>query len=172
MSRPPGLAAWCRGQMSIPRTNGRRSTSNLGCSGSNGVDAPWDYDGTTWTATAWTGPTKANLIQAAVYNTRLFAVEVNTCKFWYAAANAVTGAMTAFDLANVARSGGTPASPWNMDLGRRRVGRQTCAGHVHRRDFDLSGHRSGRHNNLCQSGIVRDRAASRQAVSHQVGRRF
>ena len=87
--------------------------------GFNGADAPWDYDGTTWTATAWTGVTKANLIQADVFKTRIMAVEANKASFWYGGTNAVTGAMTEFDLSTIARYGGSlqAIGTWTLDAG-------------------------------------------------------
>ena len=87
--------------------------------GFNGADAPWDYDGTTWTATAWTGVTKANLVQATVFKTRIMAVEINKASFWYSGAAAVTGAMTEFDLSTIARDGGTlqAIGTWTIDAG-------------------------------------------------------
>jgi len=72
----------------------------------NGTDAPQDWDGSTLTATAWTGPTIANLIVPYAYKNRLYFIEKNTLKIWYGGLDAVTGAVTAFDLAGAGNFGG------------------------------------------------------------------
>lgn len=76
----------------------------------NGADAPQDWDGTTLTATAWSGSglTIANLSQVLVFKERMFFIEKNTQSFWYASATKViTGALTKFDLRYVGNFGGT-----------------------------------------------------------------
>ena len=75
----------------------------------NGTDAPQDWDGTTRTATNWTGSglTKANLIQPFVFKNRLFFVEKNKPAFWYTeAAGNITGALVKFDVAENLAQGG------------------------------------------------------------------
>lgn len=87
----------------------------------NGTDAPRDYNGTAIAATAWSGSglTIANLIQACVYSSRVWAIERDTLKVWYGATGAITGAMTAFDVAQVAAHGGSLlfCTSWTHDTG-------------------------------------------------------
>lgn len=75
----------------------------------NGVDAPQDWDGTTRTATAWSGSglTIANLSDVCVFKERLFFIEKNTLNFWYASLQAVTGTLTKFPLKYSGSFGGT-----------------------------------------------------------------
>lgn len=69
----------------------------------NGTDAPQDYDGTTVSATAWsgTGLTITDLIDVFVFKSRLFFVEKESQNFWYSNLNAVTGTVNKFDLSQV-----------------------------------------------------------------------
>lgn len=69
----------------------------------NGTDAPLVHDLGTGNvaATGLTGPTIANLVQACSYNHRLYAVDQLTTSFWYTATDAITGAMTEYDLGTV-----------------------------------------------------------------------
>lgn len=64
----------------------------------NGTDAPRDYDGTTLASTAWTGPTIADLIDVTAFKARLYFVEKDSQSFWYGGNQAITGALTEFDL--------------------------------------------------------------------------
>jgi hypothetical protein len=76
----------------------------------NGIDAPQDWDGTTLTATAWSGSglTITNLSDVLVFKERMFFIEKNTQSFWYASATkVVTGTLTKFDLRYVGNFGGT-----------------------------------------------------------------
>lgn len=73
----------------------------------NGVDAPWQYDGSTFTAaTGFTGPTLTNIIQFHSHAERIFAIEVNSTSFWYGGTGAITGALSEFDLETIAEHGG------------------------------------------------------------------
>lgn len=87
----------------------------------NGTDAPQDYDGTTLSATAWTGTalTIANLIGVNVFKSRLYFWEENSQDFWYAAAAGVTGTLTKFPLSRVGQFGGnlTAMGTWTHDGG-------------------------------------------------------
>lgn len=88
--------------------------------GFNGADNPWDYNGTTLTTTAWTGPAdKKKLIQATVLNSFLLIVEADTASFWYPASKAVTGALSEFSLSTIARQGGKlmAVGTWSRDGG-------------------------------------------------------
>lgn len=91
----------------------------------NDADKPLYYDGTTWTAVdaasspALTGVTTTNLIAPFIFKGRLNFIEKNTLKFWYLAAGAAGGALTAFDLSGVAQRGGylMAAHSWTVDAG-------------------------------------------------------
>lgn len=73
----------------------------------NGNDPPWNYDGTTLVASAWTGPTDPNdLIQLLPFKGRLYFVERNSGLMWYAPPGAHTGALVSFDLGQIAQLGG------------------------------------------------------------------
>lgn len=72
----------------------------------NGTDSTYDYDGTTWTATAWTGVTTSDLNYVFAFKSRLYFVQKNTQKFWYGGTNSVAGALTSFDLSGVGNFGG------------------------------------------------------------------
>lgn len=66
----------------------------------NGADAPQDWDGTTLTATAWSGSglTITTLSDVCVFKERLFFIEKDTLNFWYASLQAITGALVKFPL--------------------------------------------------------------------------
>lgn len=66
----------------------------------NGADAPLDYDGTTLSATSWTGPTLTTLSVVTVYKGRLYFIEDNSTSFWYGGAGSVSGTLTEFALAD------------------------------------------------------------------------
>ncbi len=89
--------------------------------GVNGTDAPWHYDGATLSATAWNGSglVAGNLIQIEAFKQRLFFAERETASFWYGGIGAVTGALTSFDLAQIARLGGNlqAIGTWSLDAG-------------------------------------------------------
>lgn len=72
----------------------------------NGADEAIDFDGTTISTTSWTGVDTENLINVSVFKNRLFFTEKDTAKFWYAAGDAISGALTAFDLSMVSPNGG------------------------------------------------------------------
>jgi len=86
----------------------------------NGADAPIAYDGTSVTNPAWTGPTIANLSGVIAFKNRLFFWTGSDQSFWYAALNAVTGALTEFPLGSVASFGGNliAAGSWSRDEGQ------------------------------------------------------
>ena len=85
----------------------------------NGTDAPQDYDGSTLSATAWTGPTITNLIGVNVFKNRLFFWEKNSQDFWYATVNTITGALVKFPLSMVGQFGGNliAMGTWTLDGG-------------------------------------------------------
>ena len=74
----------------------------------NGADTPQKFDGSTLSANTFTGTglTPANLIGAIVYRERLFAWEAAKPWFWYGGTGSISGALTKFDLTQVASRGG------------------------------------------------------------------
>jgi len=116
---------------SLTVTNGKWQTINFGDGTNhylimvNGVDAPYYYNGTTWTlitgvsSPALTGPTLTGLINVTSYNGRLFFIEKDTLSFWYLAAGAAGGALTEFKLDSFAKRGGYLmwAATWTFDGG-------------------------------------------------------
>lgn len=91
----------------------------------NGTDKPNYYSGAAWTAVdgvstpALTGLTTTSIIGVAEYNGRLFFIEKDKLKFWYLAAGAAGGALTAFDLSSFANRGGylLAIGTWSVDSG-------------------------------------------------------
>ncbi len=85
----------------------------------NGIDAPRNYDGTSWTTPAITGVTAANLISVTPHMSRLWFVEKNTLKIWYLPATSIAGAATAIDLGPLSRLGGylVGMASWTRDGG-------------------------------------------------------
>lgn len=113
------------------RTNGKHQWLNFGDGTNNylimcnGADKPIYYNGSTWlavdgtTSPALTGVTTTNLVSPCIHKGRLMFIENSTLKFWYLAAGAAGGALTAFDLSGVAQKGGylMAAESWTVDAG-------------------------------------------------------
>jgi hypothetical protein len=72
----------------------------------NGIDDAIDFDGTDIDVTAWTGIDTDKLINISVFKNRLFFVEKDTAKFWYAQGDSILGALASFDLSMVTPDGG------------------------------------------------------------------
>ena len=85
----------------------------------NGTDTPRLYDGSTWSTTAITGVTQANLIHVEAHKRRLWFVEKNTFNAWYLPVNSIAGAASLFDLSpNFTRGGSLMAmATWTLDGG-------------------------------------------------------
>ena len=87
----------------------------------NGQDAPLDWDGTTLSATSWSGSglTISDLDGVNVFKNRLFFWDSDTQDFWYGGAAAVTGTLTKFPLSRVSQFGGNLVSmgTWTFDGG-------------------------------------------------------
>ena len=73
----------------------------------NGTDAPQDFDGTTVTAPAWTGPTLNALIGVNVYRNRVYFIPKTSASVWYGGVDAVSGALIEFDLSGAGQYGGS-----------------------------------------------------------------
>ena len=87
----------------------------------NGTDAPQDYNGSSVSATSWsgTGLTISNLVGVNVFKNRLFFWERNSQDFWYAGLNFITGELTKFPLSRVGETGGNllTMQTWTIDGG-------------------------------------------------------
>ena len=75
--------------------------------------------GTYTVAKFLTNTTIANLIHINLHKERLYFVETGTLKFYYLAPNAISGALSSFDLGAVARNGGyiMAMGTWTLDAG-------------------------------------------------------
>lgn len=111
--------AFCNGKLLNVSTSSVSTINNGGYSGGwmgtmfngrsffgNGVNNSLDYDGTTLTATAWTGVTTSLLDFPFSFKNRLYWIESGTQRFWYGGVNAITGALNSFDLSGVGNFGG------------------------------------------------------------------
>lgn len=86
----------------------------------NGEDTPQKYDGSTLVDAVYTGISDPeNLINVAIYKSRLFFAEKEKAGFWYGAVSNITGALSYFDLAPLAPHGGYLQSigTWTRDSG-------------------------------------------------------
>jgi len=73
---------------------------------------PRDWDGTTYTATAWTGPTVTGLTNPWSYKGRMYfaySVSGNQTSVWYGGVSAITGALTELPLLSIWTKGGYTA---------------------------------------------------------------
>lgn len=92
----------------------------------NGVDTPQVYDGSTLGNTSFSGTsntgvtlTQANLVQPFVYKNRLYMLEKESMRVWYAGVNAVQGTVEGIDFSSVFSEGGFLAAiaSWSRDAG-------------------------------------------------------
>ncbi len=85
----------------------------------NGEDDPLLYDGTTWSNTAITGVTQANLIHVNLFKNRMWFVEKDSLSVWYLAVDAIAGAASELDFQSVATKGGymVAMATWTIDAG-------------------------------------------------------
>lgn len=101
-------------------TNNRWSHANLAgyLFAVNGTDTPWRYDGTTFGATGFTGPTLTTLQTVSQVRNRLWFTQTNSADVRYAEVGAVTGALTTFQLSQIASGGKCVAiGAWSRDAG-------------------------------------------------------
>lgn len=111
-------AAGAVGATVLARTNARHQDVNFGDGTTNwlimvnGVDKAAYYSGTAWIAVdgvstpALTGIATTSLIHVNAYKGRLFFIQKASLTFWYLAAGAAGGALTAFDLSSILSRGG------------------------------------------------------------------
>lgn len=87
--------------------------------GVNGTDTPWRYDGGVATAaTGFTGPTLTTLQTITQVRDRLWVTRTNTADVSYGGIGAVTGALTAFQLSQIASGGKCmDVGAWSRDAG-------------------------------------------------------
>lgn len=87
--------------------------------GVNGTDTPWRYDGGVATAaTGFTGPTLTTLQTVTQVRDRLWFTRTNTADVSYGAIGAETGALTAFQLSQIASGGKCmDVGAWSRDAG-------------------------------------------------------
>lgn len=86
--------------------------------GVNAVDTPWRYDGATFGATGFTGPTLTSLQTVSQVRNRLWFTLINSADVRYGGVGSVTGALTAFQLSQIAGGGKCVAiGSWSRDAG-------------------------------------------------------
>lgn len=86
--------------------------------GVNGTDTPWRYNGTAVAATGFTGPTLTTLQSIWVARNRLWVSQTNTADVRYGGIGAVTGALTTFQLSQIADGGYcVTGGAWSRDAG-------------------------------------------------------
>lgn len=86
----------------------------------NGAQTPMSYDGSTFTTISYTTiPDSSVLIGIARHRSRLYLTEAAKPWFWYSAANAISGALTKFDLTTIGKRGGNclAVASWSRDAG-------------------------------------------------------
>ena len=107
-------------------TNSQWQYTNIATAGgnflsmANGVDAPRNYDGTTWTTPAITGVTASTLNSPILYASRQFFIQENTLKTWYLPVDSIAGAAAAIDIAPFMTKGGKiiAHATWTIDAGQ------------------------------------------------------
>lgn len=101
-------------------TVNRWSTTNFNgyIFGVNGADTPWRYDGTTFGATGFTGPTLTTLQTISQVRNRLWVTINNSADVRYGPIGGVTGALTTFQISQVAAGGKCVGiAGWSRDAG-------------------------------------------------------
>lgn len=86
----------------------------------NGTDAPQAYDGSTVTSAGFTGSglTATHLSYVACVQNRMWFCENNSADVWYGGVGAITGALTKFQLSQIAAGGTCKAiGSWSRDSG-------------------------------------------------------
>jgi hypothetical protein len=85
----------------------------------NGVDAPRNFDGTTWTTPTITGVTATTLENPILYAQRQFFIQKNSLKVWYLPVDSIAGAAAAVDVSPFMTKGGyiVAHGTWTIDAG-------------------------------------------------------
>lgn len=86
----------------------------------NGTDAPQDFNGSAVAATEWTGSglTITNLANIATVRNRVWFCETSKADVWYSGIGSITGALTKFQLSQIATGGVCMAvGSWSRDAG-------------------------------------------------------
>jgi hypothetical protein len=86
----------------------------------NGVDAPRNYNGSTWTTPAITGVTATTLRDPILYAERQFFIQDNTLKVWYLPVDSIAGAANVVDVSSFMTKGGyiVAHGTWTIDAGQ------------------------------------------------------
>jgi hypothetical protein len=106
-------------------TNSKWGYCNIATSGgnflsmANGVDAPRNYNGSTWSTPAITGVTATTLRDPILYAERQFFIEDNSLKVWYLPVDSIAGAANVVDVASFMTKGGfiVAHGTWTIDAG-------------------------------------------------------
>lgn len=101
-------------------TNARWSWDNFGDKTIlvNGADTPQSYDGSTLASAGFSGLTVANLNTVSQVRDRLWFTEKDQAWVWYGSIGGVTGALTKFDLSQIATGGHcVRVTKWSRDAG-------------------------------------------------------
>jgi hypothetical protein len=107
-------------------SNSRWQYTNIATAGgtflsmANGVDAPRNYNGTTWTTPTITGVTATKLNSPILYAERQFFIEEGTLKTWYLPVDSIAGAANPIDISSLATRGGyiVAHGTWTIDAGQ------------------------------------------------------
>lgn len=107
-------------------TNSRWGYLNLATAGgnflsmANGVDAPRNYNGSTWSTPSITGVTATTLKDPILFAQRQFFIQKDTLKTWYLPVQSIAGAANAVDISAYATKGGYIVShgTWTIDAGQ------------------------------------------------------
>lgn len=91
----------------------------------NGIDTPYLYDGTTWTAItaastpAITGVTTSTLSNISIFKERIWFVQRDSLMAWYLGTSAIGGSATEFDFRPMFKKGGylVALANWTIDGG-------------------------------------------------------
>lgn len=85
----------------------------------NGADAPYLFDGTTWTNPSITGVTTTGLVGVNVHKNRQWFVENGTLKAYYLPVQSIAGAVGTLDLSSFCPHGGylMAMGTWTIDAG-------------------------------------------------------
>lgn len=85
----------------------------------NGEATGRGFDGTTWSDWGISGVASSSLSQVTVWKRRVWAVQKNSFKAWYLAADAIAGAATSFNFSGIFKQGGSLLAilTWSIDGG-------------------------------------------------------